>query len=329
MQDTGTKIENESSFGLDAAALEESLANAKTRFSKTDLSATPPIAPALSEQARELQQLKVQLHDAERLALRAQKTASDYREQLTEAQADIANMKSRWYAAEKARNAVSSQREVDSSGLNVQVIRLQKELERTQQLAGSDMERAATRIRTLEERLEKALGSASRAETSQLLYRKRSNIFLALGISLAVIFASILIFEKLPHFKTEPTGDLQTASVPAAGTPMQRPASRRAAPAMPVEALSQKPFVPKPPVKSLPDALGRLDKAFRSLPGLDHEAVIRQVRMRQSTPERPVCQFDWANGGPSMVFDRAGKEQSMENWAVSISRCADAVDQSH
>jgi hypothetical protein len=307
MQDTGTKIENESSFGLDAAALEESLANAKTRFSKTDLSATPPIAPALSEQARELQQLKVQLHDSERLALRAQKTASDYREQLTEAQADIANMKSRWYAAEKARNAVSSQREVDSSGLNMQVIRLQKELERTQQLAGSDMERAATRIRTLEERLEKTLGNASRAETSQLLYRKRSNIFLALGISLSVIFASILIF----------------------GIPTQRSASRPAAPAMPVEALSQKPFVPKPPVKSLPDALGRLDKAFRSLPGLDHEAVIRQVRMRQSTPERPVCQFDWANGGPSMVFDRAGKEQSMENWAILISRCADAVDQSH
>ncbi len=93
--------------------------------------------------------------------MRAQKAASEYREQLTEAQADIANMKSRWYAAEKARNTVSSQREVDSSGLSTRVVRLQKELERAQQLASSDMERAAARVRMLEVRLEKALRSAA------------------------------------------------------------------------------------------------------------------------------------------------------------------------
>src|SRR5271170_4772749 len=114
MQDTGTEIENAREF---------------------DLANTPPIAPVVSDQARELQQIRAQLFDAERLALRAQKAASDYREQLTEAQADIANMKSRWYAAEKARNAVSSQREVDSNGLSTQLARVQKELERTQQLA--------------------------------------------------------------------------------------------------------------------------------------------------------------------------------------------------
>ena len=210
MHDIETEIEKEPSIGLDAAALDESLANAKSRFGRTDLSVTPPIAPALSEHARELQQLRSQLNDAERMALRAQKAAGEYREQLTEAQADIANMKSRWYAAEKARNAVSSQREVDSSGLNTQVVRLQKELERSQQLASSDMERAATRIRSLEEKLEKALRHASVAEDSQKKSRKRSNVSLALGIAVASIFTGIFVYEKLPRSKSEVTAPTET-----------------------------------------------------------------------------------------------------------------------
>jgi hypothetical protein len=294
MQDTGTEIENAREF---------------------DLAITPPLAPVVSDQARELQQLRAQLFDAERLALRAQKAASDYREQLTEAQADIANMKSRWYAAEKARNAVSSQREVDSNGLSTQLARVQKELERTQQLASSDMERAAARIKTLEQRLEKALCSTAVAESSQNHYRKRSNVSLTMGISIAAVFAGILIYQKLPH---DVPGD------PATPTP-----PRRVLPAYPLEALSQKPFVPKAPTKNLPDALGNLDKALQALPGLDPEEVIKQVRRRQSTRERPVCQFDWANGGPSMVFDQSAKGEGMENWALAISRCADAVNQAH
>jgi hypothetical protein len=326
MQEIGTEVENGQSFGIDSADLDASLAEAKVRFAKTDLSATPPIAPAVSEQAREIQHLKAQLVDAERMAMRAQKAAYDYREQLTEAQADIANMKSRWYAAEKARNAVSSQRDVDSSSLNTQVLRLQKELERAQQMASSDMERAAVRIRTLEERLEQALRNVAVAESSQLQYRQRSNLSLVLGVSLASIFAGILIYQHLPH--PAQGAEISTTSSPS-GSGGSRGIPRRVQPAIPLEALSQKPFVPRPPVKSLPDALGRMDRAMKALPGLDPEDVIRQVRKRQSTPERPVCQFDWSNGGPSMVFERTAKGQSMENWAVAISRCADAVEQAH
>jgi hypothetical protein len=330
MHDIETEIEKEPSIGLDAAALDESLANAKSRFGRTDLSVTPPIAPALSEHARELQQLRSQLNDAERMALRAQKAAGEYREQLTEAQADIANMKSRWYAAEKARNAVSSQREVDSSGLNTQVVRLQKELERSQQLASSDMERAATRIRSLEEKLEKALRHASVAEDSQKKSRKRSNVSLALGIAVASIFTGIFVYEKLPRSKSEVTAPTETTGVASASRPeTQIRRSQPARPAMPLEALSTKPFVPKLVSKNLPEALGRLEKAFQNLPGLDPQAVIQRVSKAQSTPDRPVCQFEWANGGPSMVFDQTKKDKSMENWALAISRCADAVEQSH
>jgi hypothetical protein len=317
MQETGTEIET----------LNNPLADAKVRFGKQDLTSTPPLAPTVSDQARELQQLKAQLHDAERLAMRAQKAASDYREQLTEAQADIANMKSRWYAAEKARNAVTSQREVDSSGLSTQVVRLQKELDRSQQIASSDMERAAARIRTLEERLERALSKAAVAESSQNNYRKRSNVALTAGISLAAVFAGVLIFQQFPH-SSAPGAD--SAAPTASSAPSaNRPPNTRPQRIVPLEALSQKPFVPKAPVKDLPGALGRLDAALRSLPGLDPEAVILQIRKKQSTPDHPVCQFDWADGGPSMVFGQAGKGQSMENWALSISRCADAVEQSH
>lgn len=317
MQETGIEIE----------ALDNSLADAKTRFGKSDLSSTPPLAPVVSDQARENQQLKAQLQDAERLAMRAQKAASEYREQLTEAQADIANMKSRWYAAEKARNAVTSQREVDSSGLTTQVVRLQKELERSQQLASSDMERAAARIRTLEERLERALSKAAVAESSQNNYRKRSNLSLTVGASLVAILAGVLVYQQLPHSAS--------AEVPAAAPVGTSASATRRGPSSPaprvppLEALSQKPFVPGPPVKSLPQALGRIEKAFQALPGLDPEDVIRHVRTKQSTPGHPVCQFDWANGGPSMVFKPGTNGEGMENWALSISRCADAVEQSH
>lgn len=316
--------------GIDIDALDNSLADAKARFGKPDLSITPPLAPTVSDQARELQQLKAQLHDAERLGMRAQKAASEYREQLTEAQADIANMKSRWYAAEKARNAVTSQREVDSSGLSTHVVRLQKELERTQQLAGSDMEKAAARIRTLEERLERALSKAAVAESSQNNYRKRSNVSLIAGVSVAAVFAGILIFQHLPHASAADSAPQAEIPAPAgANTGKSRQPQARAPRIIPLDALSQKPFVPKAPVKSLPDALGRLEKALMALPGLNAEDVIIQVRKKQSTPERPVCQFDWADGGPSMVFGQSAKGQSAENWAVSISRCADAVEQSH
>jgi hypothetical protein len=319
-------------FGTDTEMLDATLAEAKVRFANTDLASAPPLAPVLSEQARELQQVKAQLLDAERLALRAQKAASDYREQLTEAQADIANMKSRWYAAEKARNATSSQREVDSTGLSTQLLRVQKELERTQHLASSDMKRASVRIRTLEERLEKALSSAAVAESSQNHYRKRSNRSLTAGISIAVIFTGVLIFEKLSHRAgAEPRAAEGTAPSSARGaSPGSRGTPpRRVAPSYQLEALSQKPFVPKAPTRSLPDALGSLDKALKALPGLEPEAVIKQVRKRQSTPERPVCQFDWADGGPSMVFDHSVKGRSTESWALAISGCADAVNQAH
>jgi hypothetical protein len=326
------EIDNAAPSGTDTDTLDASLARAKVRFAKPDLSITPALDPFVSDQARELQQLRVQLNDAERTALRAQKAASDYREQLTEAQADIANMKSRWYAAEKARNAVSSQRDVDSSGLSTQLVRLQRELERTQQLASSDMERAALRIRTLEERLEKALSNAAVAENSQNRYRKRSNRSLTAGISVAAVLAGFLILEKLPHraeaasstVEGPATNGGRPASAASRGTP-----SRRAAPAYPLEALSQKPFVPRVPTRSLPDALGNLDKALKGLPGLEPEDVIKQVRKRQSMPQRPVCQFDWADGGPSMVFDQSVKGRNMESWALAISGCADAVNQAH
>jgi hypothetical protein len=321
------EIDNAAQFGMETDNLDASLAKAKVRFAKPDLSITPALDPVVSDQARELQQLRAQLNDSERTALRAQKAASDYREQLTEAQADIANMKSRWYAAEKARNAVSSQREVDSSGLSTQLVRLQRELERSQQLASSDMERAALRIRTLEERLEKALSNAAVAESSQKQYRKRSNRSLTAGISIAAIFAVVLIFEKLPH-----RAEAAPSTVEGPATNSARPVSagsRRAAPAYQLEALSQKPLVPRIPTRSLPDALGSLEKALKALPGLEPEDVIKQVRKRQSTPQRPVCQFDWAGGGPSMVFDQSVKGRSMESWALAISGCADAVNQAH
>jgi len=315
---------------IDIEGLDTSLADAKSRFAKPDLSITPPLAPVVSDHARELQQLRAQLNDAERLAARAQKAASDYREQLTEAQADIANMKSRWYAAEKARNAVSSQREVDTSGLSTQVVRLQKELERSQQLASSDMERAAARIRVLEERLERALRSAAIAESSQNNYRKRSNASLTIGISVAAILAGVLIFEKLPSSLAGGNAQAASGASEPASAASPRSTSRSRPPrTVPLDALSQKPYVPKPAVKNLPDALGNLDKALRGLPGLDPEAVIKHVRQRQSTPDRPICQFDWVDGGPSMVFSQSPKGQSMENWALAISRCADAVEQSH
>jgi hypothetical protein len=329
MQET----ENAAPPGTDIETLDASLADAKVRFSKTDLSVTPPLEPMVSDQARDLQQLRAQLFDAERLALRAQKAASDYREQLTEAQADIANMKSRWYAAEKARNAVSSQREVDSSGLSTQLIRAQKELERAQQLASSDMERAAMRIRTLEDRLEKALRSTAIAENSQVQYRKRSNRSLTIGVSVAAILAGFLIYEKLSHgtAAAEPSGS--ETSIASGARPISSSGSsgkpRRVTPSFPLEALSQRPYVPKPATRNLPDALGNLDRALKALPGLAPEDVIKQVRNKQSTPERPVCQFDWADGGPSMVFDHAAKGKSMEKWALAISACADAVNQAH
>jgi hypothetical protein len=324
MQDNGTQIEN--------GTLDASLADVKFRLGKADLATTPPLAPVVSEQARELQQVKAQLQDAERLAMRAQKAASEYREQLTEAQADIASMKSRWYAAEKARNAVSSQREVDSSSLSTQLVRVQKELERSQQLASSDMEKAAHRIHTLEDRLEQALSNAAVAQSSQNQYRKRSNLTFTLGISIATLLAGVLIYKEMPHFwsSTAPAESTESAAEPAAaGLTPRNASSGGGRPALPLDALSQKPFVPKAPVKNLPDALARLDTALRALPGLDQEEVIKHVRKRQSTPERPVCQFDWANGGPSMVFGQSAKGQSMENWAVAISRCADAIEQSH
>ena len=317
MRETSTEID----------ALDSSPADGKVRFGKSDLATTDPPTPAISDQARELQHLKAQLHDAERLAMRAQKAASEYREQLTEAQADIASMKSRWYAAEKARNAVSSQREVDTSGLSTQIVRLEKELERTKQLASSDMERAAARIRVLEERLEKALSKAAVAESSQNNYRKRSNVSLTAGVALSAIFAGALIFQHLPLSGTE--ASRAASEVPAPNTSPNRRPSSPVPRVLPLDALSQKPFVPKAPVKDLPEALGRLNKALRELPGLDPEVVIEHVRKRQSKPGLPVCQFDWANGGPSMTFGQSGKGQSTENWAISISRCADAVEQSH
>ena len=322
------EIDNNAPPGMETETLDVSLADAKVRFAKPDLALTPPLDPVVSDQARELQQVKAQLVDAERLALRAQKAASGYREQLTEAQADIATMKSRWYAAEKARNAVSSQREVDSSGLSTQLVRAQRELERTQQMASSDMERASVRIRTLEARLEKALSNAAVAESSQNHYRKRSNVSLTAGIAVAAVLGGVLIFEKLPRGTaaetpaTEPS--TRSASSVSRGT-----SSSRVAPSYPLEALSQKPYVPKAPTRNLPDALGNLEKALNALPGLAPEDVIKQVRKRQSTPERPVCQFDWAGGGPSMVFDQSAKGKSMEKWALAISGCADAVNQAH
>jgi hypothetical protein len=324
------EIDNAAPFGIETENLDASLAHAKVRFSKTDLAATPPLDPVVSDQARELQQLRADLYDAERTALRAQKAASDYREQLTEAQADIANMKSRWYAAEKARNAVSSQREVDSSGTSTQLVRLQRELERTQQIASSDMERAASRIRALEEQLEKALSKAAVAVNSQNQYRKRSNRSLTAGISIAAIFAGVLIFEKMPHPSgSEPSRaeDWTASGAPQAGSRVTR--VRPSVPVIPLAALSQKAFVPKASTRNLPDALGNLDRALKALPGLEPEDVIKQVRTRQSTPQRPVCQFDWADGGPSMVFDRSVKGRSMESWALAISGCADAINQAH
>jgi hypothetical protein len=306
------------------AALDASLAEAKVRFNKPpkpDVAPPPPI----SDQAREIQGLRAQLHDAERMALRAQKAASDYREQLTEAQADIAAMKNRWYAAEKARNAVSSQREVDSSTISGQLLRAQKELERTQQLARSDMERAAARIHVLEERLEKALTVAAQAESSQIQYRKRSNLLLSSGIALAVIFGGIMVYRLLPHSESGETSTVEAStSTPGPGA---RP-SRQYAIAN-VENISKKPFVPHGTTKSLPDALGRLDRALKGFPGLDQEAVLHQVQRRQSIPGRPVCAFDWANGQPSMVFGQKNKGLSAETWAVDISRCADALEQAH
>jgi hypothetical protein len=333
MQDTGTEIDSEQPYGLDAeamnaASLNASLASAKVRFNQPDLAATPALTPVVSDQARELQQLRAQLFDAERSALRAQKAASDYRDQLTEAQADIANMKARWYASEKARNAVTSKRDVDSSSANTQLAKVQRELERTQQMAASDMERAAGRIRALEERLELALRNQAVAESSQLRSRKRSNLTLGLGISIAAVFAALLIYEKLPHSSSAEPAVLDSSPV-SPSTARRTSAPNRGFQTVQLQSLGQKPFVPKVSTKSLPDALGNLDRALKALPGLDPEEVIKQVRKRQSTPGRPVCQFDWADGGPSMVFDQKQKGASMENWALAISRCADAVNQAH
>jgi hypothetical protein len=335
MLETGIDIEKveQHADADERASLDASLAEAKVRFNKPakeaapppkpDLAATPPIAPVISEQAREIQQLKAQLHDAERMAARAQKAASDYREQLTEAQADIAAMKNRWYAAEKARNAVSSQREVDSSAISGQLLRAQKELERTQQLARSDMERAAARIHVLEERLEKALAIAAQAESSQMQYRKRSNVLLSTGIAVAVVFSGVLIYRLFPHSESSNAATVETAASGSVSRPTRQFATVN------IENISKKPFVPRSVTKSLPDALGRLDRALKGFPGLDQEAVLHQVQRRQSIPGRPVCAFDWTNGQPSMVFGHGTGGVNAETWAVDISRCADALEQAH
>jgi hypothetical protein len=317
----------------DPDVLESTLADAKARFNrppvKHDLATVPPLSPTVSDTARELQQLKAALHDAERTAMRAQKAASEYREQLQEAQADIAAMKTRWYAAEKARNAVSSQREIDSSTLQSQLVRAQRELERTQQLAQADMEKAAARIHSLEDRLDKALTNAAQAEHSKVRYRNRSNVSMALGISIAVVFSAILVYPLLPHPKVDLSAAPETASASTPGSPARAP--RRVTPAIPLEAISQKPYVPNPQkiTKSLPNALGNLDHALKALPGLDEQQVLEQISKKQSKPGQPVCQFAWSNGKPSMVFGGGSKGSNMENWAESISRCADAVEQSH
>jgi hypothetical protein len=339
MAETGIDIENDKyESSAERADLEASLAEAKVRFSKTlpefsppsknDLASTPPLAPVVSEQARELQYLKTQLYDAERMALRAQKAASDYREQLTEAQADIAAMKTRWYAAEKARNAVSSQREVDSSTISNQLVRAQRELERAQQMARSDMERAASRIQVLEERLEKAQTIAAQAESSQLEYRKRSHIFLSVGIAMAVVFGGVTLYRFLPHSAAADSAQAETATLTPGGSRFSSGARRQFATAN-LDSISKKPFVPHAVTKSLPDALGRLDRALKGFPGLDQEAVLHQVQVRQSTPGHPVCSFEWTNGQPSIVFGQGKTGANAENWAVDISRCADALEQAH
>jgi hypothetical protein len=330
MPETDIEVENDhQEASSEPSVPEPSLVEAKLRFSKAeqetlppgpDLSTAPPIVPVISDLARENQHLKNQLHDAERMSVRAQKAASEYREQLTEAQADIAAMKSRWYAAEKARNAVSSQREADSSTINGQLLRAQKELERAQQSARSDMERAAARIQVLEERLETALNSAAQAESSQVQYRKRSNIFLSGAVVAAVVCGGVLIYELLPHRAPDPS--LAEASLSDVRSARQRAPIN-------LENISRKPFVPHAVTKSLPDALGRLDRALKGFPGLEQEAVLQQVQRRQSKPGQPVCSFDWSNGQPSMAFGQGSHGISAESWAISISQCADALEQAH
>jgi F0F1-type ATP synthase membrane subunit b/b' len=316
--------ETDLEIGVSAPTLE-----ADKEVGRSDLSVTPPLAPVVSEQAREIQGLKTQLLDAERTLARVQKAATEYREQLTEAQADIAGMRTRWYAAEKARNAVSSQREVDSSSINTQLLRAQKELERAQQMARSDLERAATRIQTLETRLADALTSAAQAEHSQNRYRKRSSVYLTAVISVGVLVCGVFLFQLIPHRKTADDAPLAASNGAGGETPNAGFKSPRQMRSVNVESLSKKPFVPKTVTKSLPDALGRLNHALDGFPGLDQEAVLQQVQKRQSSPGRPICSFDWSNGQPSIVFGSGGKGQNAESWALDISRCADAIEQAH
>jgi multidrug efflux pump subunit AcrA (membrane-fusion protein) len=150
------------------------------------------MTPEISDQNRVFELLRTQLHDAEQ-------AAAEYRAKLTEAQADIAGMKTRWYAAEKARNAVNTARQADSSGLLAQLALAQKELDRTQQAARSDMEKAAARIRVLEERLAAADATVDEAETLKLRYRHRSIVFLLIGLAFSALLAGIVIYTRLPH----------------------------------------------------------------------------------------------------------------------------------
>jgi hypothetical protein len=291
-----------------------------------DLDSSLP--PVVSDQARELQNLKTQLLEAERNAVRAQKAASDYREQLIEAQADMACMKARFYAAEKARNAVSSQREAGSSAASKQLLRAEKELERAQLSAQSDLERAANRIQVLEAKLAEALASAAHAQYSQIRYRKRSSIYLTAGVSVGVLFCGMFLYRLLPHRSGE-----DAPAEMASGAPSEAPVfpAKATGPAvnLNVNTLSTKPFISKSVTKSLPDALDRLNRALSGFPGLDQEAVLHQVQKRQSTPGHSICSFNWSNGQPSIVFGRGGEGQSAETWALDISRCADAVEQAH
>jgi hypothetical protein len=93
------------------------------------------------------------------------------------------------------------------------------------------------------------------------------------------------------------------------------------------ELAPMKPFVSTGVTTDLAQALARMDRALASFPGESAQAVLHEVYVRQSTANLPVCAFDWTNGEAALIFKDAHAARNLDSWAVTISRCADALEQ--
>jgi hypothetical protein len=267
--------------------------------------------------------LRQKLREQEQLTLDAIRSSSELQRQLTATQAEVATMQAKWLNLQKESlgRKASAQDLADLAQSRSKLLLLEKDFAREQQGRQTDNAHSAETITQLQRDLQVATIAATVAETARR--RQRQMWFgITTGSAAAAVFLGAgLIYRCWPLFssKTDPppvaeqvaARSLETASLTTPSGHYRRSPTT--------------PYKPSGPQPELTMALGRLTHALAGFRSASSQDVLRAVSVKASTPQHPVCAFEWNNGEPS-IAPNAQAGQTLHGVTETLTRCAEAVE---